>query len=55
MAYVKAWTTKEEVLKDLARASGKRPRKNDDLNEDYMVIGDAPPPVILEDEGKSSL
>ncbi|KAJ8729828.1 hypothetical protein PYW07_016866 [Mythimna separata] len=50
MAYMKAWSTKEEVLKDLAKASGRSSRKKDDLDEGYLVIGDAPPPVIPEDE-----
>lgn len=55
MAYVKAWTSKEEVMNDLARASGKSTRKRDNLDEGYLVIGDAPPPVIPEDTGKPSL
>ncbi|KAJ8728429.1 hypothetical protein PYW08_016814 [Mythimna loreyi] len=49
MAYMKAWTTKEEVLKDLAEASGSKTRKKD-LDDGYLVVGDAPPPVIPEDE-----
>lgn len=47
MAPVKAWSTKEEVLKDIRRASG-RIGKNEGI-ESCLVVGDVPPPVLEED------
>lgn len=51
----KPWSTKEEVLKDLAKAYGRRTSSIDDLDEGYFVVGDAPPPVRRENIGKPCL
>lgn len=48
MGSVKTWSTKEEVLKDLAKASG---RRIGNLDDGYLVVGDGPPPIIVEDDG----
>lgn len=48
MGSVKTWSTKEQVLKDLARASG---RRIGNLDDGYLVVGDGPPPMIVEDDG----
>ncbi|CAH0579531.1 unnamed protein product [Chrysodeixis includens] len=47
MGSVKKWSTKEEVLKDLAKASG---RRIGNLDDGYLVVGDGPPPIIVPDE-----
>ncbi|XP_026729215.1 RNA polymerase II degradation factor 1-like isoform X2 [Trichoplusia ni] len=47
MGSVKTWSTKEEVLKDLAKASG---RRIGNLDDGYLVVGDGPPPIIVEDD-----
>ncbi|XP_045448558.1 uncharacterized protein LOC123656999 [Melitaea cinxia] len=48
-----AWRTKKDIIKDLKFATGSY---NDELNEEYVVWGEQPPPrLVMPDEGDEML
>ena len=49
---LKGWYSKKDVIKDLSKATG----AVCDLDEEYVVVGERPPPYLRTmDDGKSNI